>query len=155
MEIDEKPAVTAEEMRNGDFAAAITDAVNAQLPEEKARAEREMDETAKAVAADPDAHGWVEGLGQPLASIPPIIHHRWHQLYPGCWKDRAFVDEFLADNPRCQLPGYKPKAKTMYFDMGGKQPFSFGASIYHQFKDKVSEQAKSDARAMKRMGLVV
>lgn len=98
-------------------AAEITDAVVKQLPQEKERAKREMAQTAKEVKDFGLQSDRVDGRGQAICSIPPIIYHRWHQAYPGCWKDKGFVDEFLYDNPQCLLPGYKPKAKPVRFSM--------------------------------------
>lgn len=124
-------------------AAEITDAVNANLPAEKARAEKEMAQTAKEVRELGLESDSVDGRGQAAASIPAIIYHRWNQLYPGCWRDKQFVDEFLSDNPQCQLPGYKPKAKPIRFSMRVPK-INYGGDIYHQNKQRVAEQARRE-----------
>lgn len=118
------------------LAAEITDEVVAQLPEEKARLRRELDRTAK--EARNLESNYADGRGQAVASIPMIAYLRWHQLLPGCWKIKEFVDEFLIDNRECLLPGYKPKAKTLYFDMAAKAGMSFGAKLYWQNKERVN-----------------
>lgn len=117
-------------------AAEITDEVNAQLPEEKARALREMAATAKDVAAG-NVPTSGDGRGQAICSVPPVIYMRWQQEYPGCWKDKSFVDEFLFDNPECQLPGYKPKAKAIHFNMSQSAQINHGANVYREKKAKV------------------
>lgn len=141
--IEEKDVIheTLTQIASGDseLAAELHDHVQGQLPEEKARAEREMAETHKALKEQGSAS--IEGLGQAICSIPPILFYRWEQLYRGCWKDRDFVDEFLADNPQCCAPGYKPPAKTLYFDMGGGK-VSQGAHAYHSQKFQVARDEK-------------
>ena len=130
---DELSAALATETAKADFAREITDEVNAMLPAEKRKAEAQMRRTAEEMKREDLRPTKGDGRGQPVASIPPTIYLRWLQLYPGCWQDRDFVNEFLADNPQCLIPGYKPKAKTIYFDMAGKGR-SKGAQIYHQNK---------------------
>jgi hypothetical protein len=75
-----------------------------------------------------------------MASIPPIIYLRWNLEYPGCWKDRAFTEEFLFDNPQCCLPGYKPRSKRMFFDMknSNMKLNRTGGDIYLERKHKVN-----------------
>lgn len=120
------------------LAAEITDEVNAQLPQEKARAEREMAQTAKEVAQGhlPTSG---DGRGQAVASIPPVVYMRWQLEYPGCWQDKGFIEEFLWDNPQCRLPGYRPRAKRQFYDMkhNNKKLNNFGGDIYHEKKLKV------------------
>lgn len=128
---------------NARIAAEITDEVRAQLPEEKCRAEREMAQTAKDVRDLGIQSDRVDGRGQAICSIPPILYMRWHQQYPGCWKDRQFVDEFLSDNPQCQLPGYKPKPKVVRFNMR-VQKLASGSDIYHQNKHRIMADVKAE-----------
>ena len=117
-------------------AREITDEVNAQLPQEKAKLAQQMAQTAKEVRGLESSH--VDGRGQAIASIPPIAYHRWNLLLPGCWKDRAFVDEFLTDNRECLLPGYRPKSKAVVFDMAARGKISPGAKLYWQYKEAVN-----------------
>lgn len=142
---------TVEQINAGSpqLAAELHDHVQAQLPQEKARAEREMRETAEALKAQGSAS--VEGLGQAIASIPPIIYYRWEQLYRGCWRDNDFVNEFLADNPQCCAPGYKPPAKTLYFDMGSNASMSVGSLKYHQHKARVAMDEAYIAQRIEKM----
>jgi len=49
-------------------------------------------------------HKSVEGLGQKIATIPLTAYHFWGQkLGYGCWDSKAFMDEFLRDNPKCRV----------------------------------------------------
>lgn len=154
MDINEtEKTVEGFKKRDSAIAAAIWDDVNAQIPEEKERAARELRETAEAkknLQSD-----YVDGRGQAIGSIPPIIYYRWHQLYPGCWQDPQFRDEFLADNPECALPGYRPKSKPVYFDMGrgGRVELAPGALKYHTLKGRVALDAAEIERRFNRMGL--
>jgi len=130
------------------LAAELTDAVNANLPHEKAVATQQMAQTAKEVR-EGHAPTSGDGRGQAMASIPPIIYMRWQQEYPGCWKDRGFLEEFLADNPQCQLPGYKPRAKRLWFDMkhGNKKLNNFGGDLYLERRAKVTRAIAESASA--------
>ena len=103
-------------MESSQLAAEVTDMVKANLPREKAMAEAQMNQTAKEVKAGL-APSSGDGRGQPVASIPPIVYLRWEQEFPGFWKDRSSVEDFLFDNPRCCLPGFKPRSKRVFFDM--------------------------------------
>lgn len=112
-----------------ELAREITDSVNAQLPTEKARAEREMFATASDLANTESDH--VDGRGQAIGSIPPIIYMRWNLMIPGCWQDKEFVEEFLFDNPRCRYPGYRPNSKPVYFTMSPM------AKLYREKRSKL------------------
>lgn len=49
-------------------------------------------------------HKSVDGLGQLIARIPVDAVHFWGQkLGYGCWNDKAFMDEFLRDNPELRV----------------------------------------------------
>jgi hypothetical protein len=51
-----------------------------------------------------ERHKSIEGLGQLTARIPPTAYHFWGQkLGYECWNDKAFMDEFLRDNPECRV----------------------------------------------------
>ena len=51
-----------------------------------------------------DRHKSVEGLGALTARIPPTAYHFWGQkLGYACWNDKAFMKEFLRDNPECRV----------------------------------------------------
>ena len=51
-----------------------------------------------------DKHRSIEGLGQLVARIPTTAVHFWGQkLGYGCWNDKAFMDEFLRDNPELRV----------------------------------------------------
>lgn len=138
MSIDQatKDAVLATE--HTQLAAEITDEVKANLPQEKALAAQQMAQTAKEVK-DGHAPTSGDGRGQAMASIPPIIYMRWQLEYPGCWGDKSFVEEFLFDNPQCQLPGYKPRAKRQFFNMkhGNMKLNNFGGDLYLERRAKV------------------
>jgi|SRR6478752_877450 len=122
------------------LAAEITDLVKANLPREKAIAEKQMFQTQEDVKQGL-APTSGDGRGQAIASIPPILYLRWQMEYPGCWKDKGFMEEFLFDNPQCCLPGYKPRAKRMYFNMkhGNLKIGNPGGDLYHERKAKVMQ----------------
>lgn len=124
---------------HSEIAADITDAVNGNLPREKAVAEQQMAQTAADVKAGL-APTSGDGRGQAVASIPPIVYLRWQQEYPGCWKDKGFVEEFLWDNPQCALPGYKPRPKRTFFNMKHNNPKlnNAGGDLYLERKAKVN-----------------
>src|SRR5579864_6552576 len=109
------------------LAAEITDAVRANLPAERKQMEADMAATGRMLQAT-GSLALKEGIGQRVASIPARIYHRWNQLYPGCWRDKEFTDEFLYDNPQCCAPGYKPRPKQL------RNGFTFvgGAAIYQK-----------------------
>tara|TARA_R110000868_G_scaffold366441_1_gene629347 strand:- start:5448 stop:5828 length:381 start_codon:yes stop_codon:yes gene_type:complete len=121
---------TAFSQTEAELAREITDGVTQQMPAEKAKAVAELARTGREL----QEHGSdrVEGRGQMVGSIPARIYMRWHQMLPGCWKDKQFVDEFLRDNPQCCGVGYKPKQHTL------RHGFQMGASFYQQNKAKVS-----------------
>jgi hypothetical protein len=66
-------------------------------------------------------HKSIEGLGQLVARIPRTAYHFWGQkLGYECWNDKAFMDEFLRDNPELKVNsggtkeiqvGWTPSAK--------------------------------------------
>lgn len=120
------------------LAAEITDLVKSNLPREKAIAEMQMNQTAKEIASGLSPTSG-EGRGQPCLSVPPIVALRWQQEYPGCWHDEQFCAEFAFDNPRCVLPGFKPRAKRLFFDMKHRNMKlrNFGGDLYHEKRAKV------------------
>lgn len=131
---------------HSEIAAEITDEVNAQLPAEKAKVAQQMAQTAADVRAGL-APSSGDGRGQAVASIPPLVYMRWQQEYPGCWKDRQFTEEFLFDNPQCRLPGYRPRAKRLFFDMkhGNRKLSNPGGDLYHERKAKVAAAIAAQA----------
>jgi hypothetical protein len=65
-------------------------------------------------------------IGRKIASIPPESYHYWgHRLGYECWSDKAFMDEFLRDNPNC---GVNYGKRTM---VGGAKEFvdQFGKKL--------------------------
>lgn len=61
-------------------------------------------EVKKFAKANTIRHKSVEGLGQLVARIPTTAYHFWGQkLGYGCWNDKAFMDEFLRDNPELRV----------------------------------------------------
>jgi hypothetical protein len=76
----------------------------------------------------------VDGLGAPTAEIDMESYIAWQRRYPGCWKDKQFVREFLRDNEACRV-----KAK------GTRTQVGFGTGI-----EPVS--ARSSGRVVKRYG---
>lgn len=121
------------------LAAEITDLVRKNLPNEKEMAKRQMAQTHEEVKQGL-APTSGDGRGQAVASIPPIVYLRWQQEYPGCWQDKGFVEEFLFDNPQCALPGYRPRAKRMFFDMkhGNRKIANPGGDLYLERRAKVN-----------------
>lgn len=111
-----------------ELAREITDSVNAQLPAEKARAEREMVATARGLKARGSSKA--DGRGQAIGSIPPIVYLRWAAMVPGFWQNKAEVEAFLFDNPQCCAPGYKPRSHSLRHSM------TFSNTQYHQIKNK-------------------
>jgi len=53
-------------------------------------------------ALGPKAKKWVDGLGELKLTVPARTFFRWAQQYPGCWRDKGFVDEFHRDNVECR-----------------------------------------------------
>ena len=46
----------------------------------------------------------VDGLGEMKAQISADSYHYWGQrLGYDCWKDKKFMDNYLADNPQCRV----------------------------------------------------
>lgn len=129
-------------------AAEITDMVNANLPREKAMAERQMAQTVEEVKQGLGPTSG-DGRGQAVASIPPIIYMRWQLAYPGCWKDKGFMEEFLFDNPQCRLPGYKPRAKRLFFDMkhGNRKLNNQGGDFYLENKARIAAEIAAQEKA--------
>lgn len=111
---------------SADLARAVTDSVNAQLPQEKRDAELAMITTGRELQAR--GSDWADGRGQLIGSIPARVYMRWAHILPGCWQSRQFVEEFLYDNPTCRGVGYRPKANSI----------RFGVSFYQQNKHKVA-----------------
>ena len=122
------------------LAAEITDLVQKNLPREKAIASAQMLQTQEDVknGLGPTSG---DGRGQAIASIPPILYLRWQLEYPGCWKDKGFMEEFLFDNPQCCLPGYKPRPKRMFFNMrhNNLKIANPGGDLYHERKARVMQ----------------
>lgn len=118
--IAENPQTEAE------LARSIRDYVDAGLPEEKRKAERDMIQVANELSADGSVKS--DGLGQKMGKIPGRVYMRWAQLLPGCWQDRQFVLEFLEDNPQCRAPGYRTKPSGI----------RNGVSFYQLNKHKVT-----------------
>ena len=58
----------------------------------------------KSAKINQERHRAVEGLGALVARIPTTAFHFWWQkLGYGCWNDKAFMDEFLRDNPELRV----------------------------------------------------
>lgn len=144
---EEITKTTLLEREHTEVAATITDVVKANLPREKAIAERQMAQTAKEVKEGlaPSAG---DGRGQPLLSIPPIVYMRWQQAYPGCWKDEQFCAEFAFDNPQCCLPGYNPRPRRLFFQMkyGNMKLNNYGGDFYHENRARINAEI-SNSRA--------
>ncbi len=113
-----------------ELAREITDSVQREMPAEKAKAADELARTGRELQAKGSDR--VNGRGQMIGSIPGRIYMRWAQMLPGCWQDRAFVEEFLSDNPQCCGIGYVPKQHAT------RRGFQMGASFYAQNKSKVT-----------------
>ncbi len=121
------------------LAAEITDIVRNNLPQEKAIASQQMEQTAKELRSG-IAPTSGDGRGQAILSIPPIVYMRWQLEYPGCWQDKGFVAEFAFDNPQCVPDGYKPRAKRMFFQMkhGNLKAGNPGGDLYHERRANVN-----------------
>lgn len=57
------------------------------------------------------AHKSVKGLGRLVARIPSQAFHYWNKKdgMTGCWDDKAFMNEFLRDNPECKVTNQEIK----------------------------------------------
>ncbi len=130
------------------LAAEITDIVRNNLPQEKAIASQQMEQTANEVKEGLSPTSG-DGRGQALLSIPPIVYLRWQQEYPGCWSDKGFVEEFAADNPQCRLPGYQPRPKRLHFQMkhGNMKLNNFGGDLYVERRAKVNQAIQAQIQA--------
>lgn len=55
-------------------------------------------------ASDQIAHRHVEGLGQKIATIDPVIYEDMERRYGrGCWRDKEFLRDTLKRNPALQV----------------------------------------------------
>lgn len=131
------------------LAAELTDHVKAQLPAEKNLLITQLRRTAHEIRDLKLAPTSGDGRGQACLSIPPIAYHRWNLVYPGCFNDKEFCDEWAIDNPETVLPGYKPRAKPVYFDIGRGGSYSRGANLYHINKAKVAAQIQAQVKAFR------
>lgn len=75
-----------------------------EVPAEKARAVLRQAEIARVMEATGSAR--MEGLGQKIGGVDLRTFFRWEKEFPGCWRDKNFIREFLRDNPACRAPGY-------------------------------------------------
>ena len=91
----------------------------ATIPNERKEMERLGVVTAQKLKAEGAQS--IDGMGQKMCEIPARIIHRWQMALPGCWQDKQFVHEFLADNPQYCCPGWKPYLAS---------PLRHGISLY-------------------------
>ncbi len=56
----------------------------------------------------------------------------------------------MYDNPRCQIPGYKPRPKRLHFDMKHKnlKLNNFGGDLYLERRAKVNAAIARDYAAL-------
>lgn len=71
-------------------------------------------------------HRGVDGLGKFKARIPADAFHYWGQRFSyddkgnyigdgyKCWQDKAFIEEFLRDNPQCAVAGGATKSQVAF-----------------------------------------
>lgn len=86
---DMAPLVT-EELRTGWHASMVT----AEMRQRRIKAASDLLATAR---------NSVEGIGQHTMSVDFDTYIYWNNLLPGCWKDKAFRDEFAAANPHTRV----------------------------------------------------
>ena len=94
-----------------EFVREFSAEILGSIPAEKVRADLNQALIGRALLKEGAVA--VEGLGQKVGSVDARTFFRFQQEFPGCWNDRAFVNEFMADNPRLRSPGWKPKASTL------------------------------------------
>lgn len=92
---------------DAEFAAHLERKVRGSLPEEKFQAKVHQLRIARELQAEGSVTSNV--TGQKLGSVDARVYHRWNQEWPGCWHIPEFVQSFLADNPQCRAPGWKPR----------------------------------------------
>ena len=56
----------------------------------------------------------VDGLGAPVAEIDMEAYVAWQRKYPGCWKDKQFLREFLRDNEACRVKAKGTRTQVGY-----------------------------------------
>ena len=60
-------------------------------------------------------HRGVDGLGKLKAQISSDSYHYWGQrLGYQCWQDKAFMDQYLKQNPQCKTQGGATKLQVGY-----------------------------------------
>lgn len=78
------------------------------MEEQKRKAAKELAEIAEAEKREKRRH--MDGLGELRMRISLTDYMRWQVLYPGCWEDDTFVNEYHRDNP--QARANRPEKKT-------------------------------------------
>jgi hypothetical protein len=91
------------------FARSIHDIALRGVAEEKVRAVLNQARIARVMEQAGSVR--MNGIGQKIAGIDPRTFFRWEQEFPGCWRNKEFVREYLRDNPNARAPGYKPTRK--------------------------------------------
>jgi hypothetical protein len=86
------------------MAIGMRDRALREVSEEKAKSVLRQAEIARVMEQMGSAR--MEGLGQKIGGVDPRTFFRWEQQYPGCWRNKEFIREFLRDNPACRAPGY-------------------------------------------------
>jgi hypothetical protein len=94
------------EFFDGEFARHLESKVRGSLPSEKADAAARQLKIARELQAEGSVVSNV--TGQKLGSVDARVYHRWNQEFPGCWRDKKFVDWFLWKNPQCRSRGWRP-----------------------------------------------
>lgn len=90
-----------------EFVREFADEILGSIPAEKVKADLKHAEIGRVLASQGALA--IEGLGQKVGEIDARTFFRWQQENPGCWQDRAFVQEFFRDNEKLRAPGWKPK----------------------------------------------
>ena len=112
MQIDDTPQASPDEARK------LWGVAENALPAEKANIEAR----GKVIGSKLHQEGSlrIDGVGQKVAEIPLALYVRLEQQFPGCMRDKEFVDALLADNPQFRAQGYRPKQHSLRhaFDMG-------------------------------------
>lgn len=93
-----------------EFIAEFEDRFQATIPAEKVKADLAQAFIGRALIAEGSTR--VDGIGQRMGEVDQRTYYRWQQSNPGCWQDKAFVNEFFADNAQLRDKGYTPKTNA-------------------------------------------
>lgn len=94
------PNLNPLEHTDGTIVAALAAVLNSEISARRYFIKQRQRRIARELG---DNRKSVDGLGAPVAEIDMESYVAWQRKYPGCWKDKQFVREFLRDNEGCRV----------------------------------------------------